>query len=919
MEKRYFDWKEYAKISRLSGAEGIVLLENEDEVLPLSKGKKVSIFGRAQLNYYKSGMGSGGMVNTPYVVDIIDGLKAAGIEINEELYAIYKEWEKTHPYDKGNGWATEWWSQEEMVLTKQLVEDARKQTDVAIIVIGRSAGEDRDSEAVPGSFLLQEEEEIMLSLVCAAYEKTIVLLNVGNILDMSWVKKYQPKAVLYTWQGGCEGGNAIADVLTGDVNPSGRLADTIAGSFEDYPSTKYFGDETENIYVEDIYVGYRYFESAAKDKVLYPFGYGLSYTEFIINTESFSEDEKYVYLSVKVTNIGKYRGKQVVQVYYNPAQGELNKPVRNLIRYGKTKELDVNESEILTFKFLKSDMSSYDDGGYTGNKACYVLEPGEYEIYAGFNVREAELAGVIIIDNLIVTSKLQEALAPVKAFDRMVITNGEVSYQPTPLRTIDYLERIKKNIPKDRLYTGDKGYKLSDVYDVSISMDDFLNQLNNEDLICLSRGEGMCSPKVTGGIAGSFGGVTNRLKAFGIPIAGVADGPSGIRMDNGSMAFQIPNGTALACTFNNELVTELFNWIGFELLFNKIDSLLGPGLNIHRNPLNGRNFEYFSEDPYLTGAMTVAELKGMHKYGVTGTIKHFALNNQETQRHNSNSIVSERAAREIYLKAFEMAVKEANAYSIMTSYNPINGIWTAGNYDLNTIILREEWDYQGFVMTDWWAKISDDEGKDAKENTDIMIRSQNDVYMVNADAASNSENDHSEKGFYGGVISRGELLRNAKNICRVVMRSPVMERSLNRKRFEIVEINRPECDNGLMVVMPASEISIENGGYLNVEGLKVEAGLTAQFPVKINEGGTFTIKMKLRSPLNELAQINTTVAINKTVLGVVAINGTGNEWVYRELVFGYPVAQDMYLEFYFGQAGIEIGEIEIKKTGEYVK
>ena len=256
----------------------------------------------------------------------------------------------------------------------------------------------------------------------------------------------------------------------------------------------------------------------------------------------------------------------------------------------------------------------------------------------------------------------------------------------------------------------------------------------------------MCSPKATPGIASAFGGVTDSLKAFGIPVAGCSDGPSGIRMDCGTIAFSLPNGTLLACTFNPELVEQLYEMEGMELRKNQIDTLLGPGMNIHRNPLNGRNFEYFSEDPCVAGTMAAAQLKGMGKYGVTGTIKHFAGNNQEFKRHDANGVVSERALREIYLKGFEIAVKEGHAYSIMSTYGPINGIWTAGSYDLLTTILRKDWGYQGMVMTDWWAKMNEEGEEGSQSNTIPMVRAQNDVYMVVSDSASNSANDNTMEG-----------------------------------------------------------------------------------------------------------------------------------------------------------------------------
>ena len=921
MEKIKFNWKEYANCSRKASAEGMVLLKNDDKTLPLKKEDKISIFGRIQLDYYKGGMGSGGLVNVPYTIGIPEGLRAAGYKLNEELEDIYKEWVKDHPFDKGCGWATEPLSQEEMVLTEDIVEKAAKETEVAVIIIGRCAGEDKDSKPGKGAYLLRDEEETMLDLVCKSFKKTVVLLNVGGIMDMSWVDKYNPQAVLYVWQGGCEGGNAVADVVSGKVNPSGRMSDTLAVSLDSYPSTANYGNLEKNYYKEDIFVGYRYFESVAKDKVLYPFGFGLSYTDFSQELVSFDATAEKINVEIKVTNIGDVSGKESVQIYYSPASGKLSKPVINLIRYKKTTELNPGESEVLAFEFNVSEMSSYDDAGYTGEKSCFVLEPGKYEVLFGKNIRDTKAAGEINIDKLIVTEKLYEALSPIEEFERMVIRNGEIAYEKVPTRSYDLIDRINRKRPENREYTGDKGYKLVDVYDNKISMAEFVDQLSDNDLICASRGEGMCSVKVTPGIAGSFGGVTENLnKQFGIPIAGVADGPAGIRMDNGTTAFLLPIGTALACTFDEEIVTKLFEHLGIELLYNKIDSLLGPGINMHRNPLNGRNFEYFSEDPYLSGSMAVAELKGMHKYGVTGTIKHFVGNDQEAARHNANAIISERALREIYLKPFEMAVKQGDAYLIMSTYGPLNNIWTAGNFDLNTSVLRDQWGYKGMVMTDWWAKVNDERGGEINvQNTAPMIRAQNDVCMVCNSAETNSAGDTAEEGFKTGFITRGDLLRNAGNIFGAVIKSAVMKRFLGREDFEIEEINKPKSQYEKQIVMNRTVGKIGEPFSLDLDGISTEAGTNVQFPVKICEAGLYEITIKVRSDLGDLAQMNLTVSMNKTVLGVVNITGTKNEWIERKVSFMYPSAQECYFDFYFGQSGMDIGEITFNKTKDFIR
>lgn len=915
--KRKFDWNEYKAMARRAAAEGLVLLRNENNALPVKKGERVSVFGRIQLDYYSTGAGSGGMVNTPYEVSVVDGLRACeDISINEELFEIYRTWEETHPFDPGVGWAQEPFYQEEMPLDDSIVENAAAKSDIAIVIFGRCAGEDKDARYEKGSYLLTDDEEDVLQKVCAHFDRTVVLLNVGSIMDMSWVEKYRPQAVMYIWQGGVEGGNGVADVLTGKVTPCGHLSDTIANRIEDYPSFDCFGDVKENVYKEDIYVGYRYFESVAKDKVMYPFGYGLSYTKFSIEVTDFSLNDNEIRFFVNVTNIGECPGKEVVQVYYEPPMGVLGKPLRNLIRFAKTVLLNPGKSQRLFFTMKIDEMASYDDTGLTGKKSCYVLEAGEYKLYVGEDVRSAKYAGSSNLSELYVVKRLEEALAPVRPFERMVFDGTRMNYEPVLRRQTDIARRIAERRPIVGAYVGDKGFKLADVVNGKVMMEEFLSQLSDDDLIEMLRGEGMCSPKVTAGIAGAIGGVTQELEYFGIPVFGCSDGPAGIRMDTGAMAFSLPSGTLLACTFDIELVNRLYVFEGMELRINNIDSLLGPGLNIHRNPLNGRNFEYFSEDPYLTGQMAISELKGMQTVGVTGTCKHFAGNNQETARHSADSVISERALREIYLKAFEYAVKDGGAYCIMSTYGPVNGTYTASNYDLLTTILRGEWGYDGLVMTDWAAKGSDELDPSCKEgsqqNVGPMVRAQNDVYMVVGDSKSNSNNDNIREWFDAGKITRGDLLRSAANICSVIMRSPVMNKYLG-KETEWEEIGRPEKSGENLIVMKPETVDADKVSSLSLEGISTEAGTKLQYRLTIKTKGTYRMKFKVRSSLPELSQINVTLSVNNTIKGAFTLFGTGGEW--KEIVqdTDIRVAVENYIDIYFGQSGMEIGSITMEK------
>lgn len=915
MKNYKLDLERYAVLARQATAEGCVLLENEGQALPLREGERVAVFGRMAFHYYKSGLGSGGLVNTRYVVGILDALKdCKEIRLDEKLMGIYEDWIRENPFDEGQGWGRVPWCQKEMEVTDEMLGCARD-NDVSLVIIGRTAGEDQDNNAGPGSYCLTETEEDMIRRVCQVSKRTVVVLNVGNIIDMSWVKKYHPQAVLYAWQGGQEGGNGVADVLTGKVCACGKLTDTIAERIEDYPSTENFGDPFKNYYKEDIYVGYRYFETFAKDKVLYPFGYGLSYTSFGIKAEILKNSEEELTVAAEVVNTGAVKGKEVVQVYAKVPQGKLGNPARRLIGFAKTGELKPGEKEEVVIVIPKYDLTSYDDSGVTGHKSCYVLEEGIYEIFVGSDVRSAESAGCYE-EKFRVVEKLQEAYAPVEKFSRMkAVLMPDGSYQAVteevPVRTVDLQERRKQNLPKTLAYTGDKGYKLVDVLDGKVSMENFVAQIREEDLIAMFRGEGMCSPKVTPGTAAAFGGVTESMKALGIPVGCCADGPSGIRMDCGTKAFSLPNGTALGCTFNTELVGDLYEMTGKELRLNKIDSLLGPGMNIHRNPLNGRNFEYISEDPLLTGRICAAQVKAMDKSGIGSTIKHFCGNNQEVGRSTSDSVMSERCLREIYLKGFEMAVREGGARSVMTTYGSVNGLWTAGSYDLCTTILRKEWGFEGIVMTDWWAK-SNYEGHQAEVSVKApMIAAQNDIYMVVSDAKANPEKDDVEEMLHAGKLTLGELQRNAANILGFLLKSPSILLLTDRICAEELEaMNTKEADDvdaGDLIAItsdPETQEMVVDGSLLHPA-----KGNTDILAVTNDYMGEFTVKFVLRSELGELAQLPISVFMDNIHKMTVSVQGTNGKWVEESRPFDMSFGHNHYIKLYYGADNLEIKEI----------
>lgn len=911
--ERILDWNKYLDTAAKMVSEGIVMLKNDNNALPLDTDKEVAVFGRIQFHYYKSGTGSGGMVNVTKVVNILDGLMDNGVKVNEKLLDTYRKWDKENPFDLGEGWGGEPWSQKEMPLDEGLVKETAKSCETAIVIIGRTAGEEQDNRLEAGSYLLSDGEIAMLTAVRENFKKVVLLLNVGNIIDMTDINRIAPDAVLYVWQGGMTGGKGTADVLTGKVSPSGKLPDTIAYKVSDYPSDANFGrEENSDIYAEDIYVGYRYFETFAKDKVLYPFGFGLSYTEFEIKTEKAEITEGVVKLSVSVKNIGSYKGKEVIEVYCEAPQGRLGKAARVLCGFEKTRELVPQEEQTIEIEVDIAKLASYDDSGVTGNKSCYVLEAGEYKFYVGSDVRSAEYACSFEQGETLVTVKLTQALAPVESFERIkpVYKNGgyEIAKEAVPLSQVDEGERRLEKLPKEIAYTGDRGIKLWDVKNGKNTMNEFIAQLSDYDLSCIIRGEGMGSPRVTAGTASAFGGVSENLNGFGIPAGCCSDGPSGMRLDCGTKAFSLPNGTMIASSFNKELTEELFALMGLEMAANKVDCLLGPGMNIHRHPLNGRNFEYFSEDPFLTGKMAAAELKGMAGAGVTGTIKHFCANNRETNRHFIDSVVSERALREIYLKGFEIAVKEGGASSVMTTYGRVNGLWTAGNFDLNTVILREEWGFKGFTMTDWWANINVRGKEPDKTDFAAMARAQNDVYMVCPDGEKNDDNTLA--ALEKGGIERCELQRNAANICGFLLHTNALKRAEGiGDAVKVINREDEEQEDD----KPVEFYKVDRDITLDLSEVDTKKGTSYSFALDLSNFGIYRVIVTASSTQSELAQIPMTLFSMGTAVGTFTFNGTGGKAVSMEK------ETPMFSRFttfriYFAQNGLDLHSIRFELT-----
>lgn len=770
-----------ALLCRQTAEEGMVLLKN-NHLLPIRKNQTVSVFGRVQINTFFCGYGSGGDVKSPYKINFLDALKKQKqFGLNQELTGLYTNWcQKNGPDDGYWGHWPRFY--EEMPLSIEEIKQASAKSDIAIQIIGRSSGEDRENTLEKGSYYLTNEELSLLRKITSQFVQVVLVFNIGSIVDLSFLAEFGDKigAILIAWQGGMESGNALVEILSGETSPAGKLVDTIPTEYAAYPTINDFGDAKYNNYVEDIYVGYRYFQTFANDKILYPFGYGLSYASFSFSVDAFSTTKEKIRVTVKVRNTGEvYQGKEVIQLYASAPQGKLGNPVRSLIAFQKTVLLASGQEELLSFEMTPQMLASFDDTGKSGYPHSYVLEEGVYEIWAGNNAQNLILAGSFRQEKTECIEQLEAVmpLDPAQGFMRLIPQDQSgtfvQAFETNPTRIGTRKERILSQIPKGIPVTEDKGYLLEDVQNGKISLDAFIAQLSDQELEELTIGYGpMNCPSGVPGNAGGFGGFSDSLKKKGIPLITTTDGPSGIR--SAYQASLVPIGTMLACTWNPELVESLYRKVGQEMEQIGTNVLLGPGMNLHRSPLCGRNFEYFSEDPLVSGKIAAAVVRGIQKNGRSACPKHFACNNQEFKRDVHDSRVSERALREIYLKGFEICVKEAHPKLIMTSYNKINGVWSHYNDELVTTILREEWGFAGTVLTDWWMQPCVDPDFPLIANNAYRIRAQVDVLMPGGKAWNNPEIDRSlllsidkDNG-----ITRGEIQRSVKNVLRFMLDSP---------------------------------------------------------------------------------------------------------------------------------------------------
>lgn len=759
---------------RKAACDGLVLLKNEG-VLPLDKQSSTAYFGRVQNDYFYVGYGSGGDVNPNYLVSPMAALRDRGdIAYDQELAGLYADWCACH-VPQVCDWAQWPTCHPEMPLRDDQVRRAAQKSETAVVILGRAMGESMDNSEKKGGYYLTDEERRLLEQVTREFQKTVVVIDAGNIIDLSWTREYDLQAVLYAFQGGMESGNGVIDVLYGDAEPGGKLTDTIPAHYEDAPTYGNFGGLDQNTYAEDIYVGYRYYETFAPEKVLYPFGFGLSYTTFRLETRGRMEGDCLV-LDVTVSNTGARPGREVVQVYAQPPQGQLGKPLRNLVAFRKTGRLAPGETQTLSFRIAPEELASYDDSGVTGNPHAYVLEAGEYTLYVGTDVRTAEPAFSWKLEQLRVVRQLRALASPTADFKRLrPKAQGEgfvPEYEPVPRASSHRKADILAKMPREIPFTGDKGIRFRDVCAGKAGMDAFVAQLTPEELDAITRGEGeMDSPFGAKGNAGMLGGTSQVLRDKGVPTITTTDGPSGIRVCYYTAL--LPCGTALASAWDPEATEALGRLFGQEMVKKGSDILLGPGLNIHRDPLCGRNFEYFSEDPLLSGKMAAAMVRGIQSVkGRSACPKHFACNNQETNRAHNDSRLSMRALREIYLRGFEICVKESAPLTLMTSYNQINGVWGHYQYELVTNILREEWGFDGLVMTDWWMQPCGDPDFPSLRNDAYRVRAQVDVLMPGGVGFGRGEGDGSLLESYRAEdgITLAEMQRSAKNVLTLCAR-----------------------------------------------------------------------------------------------------------------------------------------------------
>lgn len=817
------------KIARRAAAEGMVLLKNEGQLLPLKEGTKVALYGVGASRTIKGGTGSGD-VNERETVSIYQGMKNAGFEITtEDWIKAYDEQYQAARYTWRDEIEEKASSLEDQVLGffnvysttpfRMPAGAAITQTDadVAIYILSRVAGEGADRFDAEGDYYLTKEEKQQLSDICSMYKHVIVAVNTGGLADLSFMDEYSNiEALLQIVQPGMEAGNAFADIISGKVTPSGKMTDTWAYKYEDYPNSKTFSHNNGNVdkeyYTEGLYVGYRYFDSF-DIPVRYGFGYGLSYTTFetkVLATEL--KENKKIVIETEVTNTGDtYSGKEVVELYATCPAGKLEKEYRRLVAFAKTGLLAPGQSEKLTLEIGLDKLTSYSE-----KEAAWILESGSYVIWAGNSLEASVPCAVLKLDKEVVLTKTQNICPLKEELEEMKQSSEKMNQKlEALLKTAE-----EKKVPVMELKAADVETRVveyrSNVECVPEEARKFVDTLSKEKLVALASGDpgkGQGSNLGSAGISvpGSAGETNNCALEDGVPGIVLADGPAGLRLmkhynvhegkivnkpfkfslegglfcegesaDPGETYYQyctaIPVGTLLAQTWDTALIEEIGEMIGGEMLEFSVTLWLAPGMNIHRNPLCGRNFEYYSEDPLLAGRMAGAMTNGVQNVpGCGTTIKHFACNNQEDNRMGSDSILSERTLREIYLKGFEIAITESQPMSIMTSYNLINGVHAANCEDTCTKAARCEWGFQGVIMTDWTTT---EYGPDCTASG--CMRAGNDLVMPGAF----SDRDNLNQELADGTLSMEDLKACISRLVNITWQSMEFEDAAPYKKVK---------------------------------------------------------------------------------------------------------------------------------------
>ncbi len=825
-----------AQLSKEAAEEGMVLLENENQALPLAQGSKAALFGTGSYGTIKGGTGSGDVYNR-YTISVYDALTSTYnisnmawwgeyLKTFEEKKAQAAEEKKDNDYVKytqGRFGGADSFLAIDQALTQSDMDKAKAGgVTTAFYTVSRVSGEGADRMIGKGDYELSEVEYNNIKLIAKNFDKCVVLLNVGGVVDTKFFSEIEGvDGLVLMSQAGMEGGNALADILTGKTTPSGKLTDTWAKNYSDYPAATTIGDNDgdnkQEDYKEGIYVGYRYFDTFNITPA-YEFGYGKSYTSFDVEPLTVAADENNVSVTVNVTNTGDtYSGKEVVEVYFSAPDGSIEKPYQELAGFAKTDNLAPGESQKLTVTYKTTEMSSYDEA-----KAAYVMEDGDYIVRVGDSSRNTKVAGVLTLDKDVVTEQLSNQLtldknwkdlsktgktpysykdeaAQIKAAARIALPSAKIKTENnaskidekkvTTYLTADAAKDYKaaENEVVETVDAVPANTKLIDVYDGKVSMESFVASLDDTQLANLANGISGASTSgdTWGADANSVTGAageTSQLyfNSLGIPNTVEADGPAGIRVTaettdkDGNAVYNyctaFPIGTLLAQTWNTDLVNRVGKAIGEEMVEIGVTLWLAPGMNIHRDPLCGRNFEYYSEDPALTGYVGSAITAGVQSNkGVGVTIKHYITNNQETNRSAVNTSVSERTLREIYLKGFEMVVKSAQPMAIMSSYNKVNGTYACENFDLLTSVPRGEWGFDGMVMTDW--------GAGNRAGVDTMMHAGNDLVMpgrtqdrmiaaLQGNPVGTTANPNLDK-----ALVRGDIQKCVSRVLTMIMRS----------------------------------------------------------------------------------------------------------------------------------------------------